>query len=83
MALNPLAHISITGVIHTFKAKHKMASLYTLSYITWQLEETPGSNCSFITAALPNPQTSHLQLEKLAPKCEATCPRPHSAVGQT
>lgn len=76
MALNPLAHLNITGVIHTFKAKHKMASLYIISHITWQLEETPEFNCSFIIAALPNPQTAHLQLEKLAPTCEATCPRP-------
>lgn len=41
MALNPLAHIGMTGVIHTLKAKHKMASFYTISHITWQLERDP------------------------------------------
>lgn len=62
-----------------------MASVYTITHMTWQLEGTKESNCSFITATLPPPKSliySWRQLwlgqGGLGQKGEATCPRPPS-----
>lgn len=83
MPLNPLAHFIITGVIQTFKAKHKMASLYTINHIIWQLEDTPESNAHLSLLPSLTPQSLIYSWRTVAQKGEATCPRAHSAVGQT
>lgn len=75
---NHPAHIIIRGIIHKFKAKHKIASLYTITHIIWQLERALESNCSFITTVLPtHPHLSFPIGETVAQKGEAPCPKPH------
>lgn len=80
---NCQTHIIITGIIHKFKAKHKIALLDTITHIIRQLEGVLESICSLITAVLPTlPKLLCFQLEKLWPRKVRLLVQGHTA-GQT
>ena len=78
MSLNLLAHIIIIGVTHTFKAKCKMALLYTINHIIMATGKDSRVRLLIYPCCCPqSPKLSSTVGGTADQKGEATCPRPH------